>query len=151
MSRGSFTTAPLRTLGFECSTGGDATFMKSSRAVARDGRIFFRANNAKENLMKPIHRSMALSLFLGLASTAGVVTAASADETHHAKVTLVDARAKALSLVDGTLIKEELEHENGRWIYSFEIKPTGEKGKTIKEVNIDADTGALVGIDTEND
>ena len=57
----------------------------------------------------------------------------------------------ALSLVAGSLIKEELEHENGRWIYSVEIKPTGEKGKSIKEVNIDADTGALISIDTEND
>lgn len=101
--------------------------------------------------MKLSYRSMVLSLFLGLASTAGIVTAAAAaDETHHAKVAIADARAKALSLVDGKLIKEELEHENGRWIYSFEIKPTGEKGKAIKEVNIDADTGALVGIDTEN-
>jgi len=37
-----------------------------------------------------------------------------------------------------------------RWIYSFEIKPTGEKGKLITEVNIDADTGDVVGIDTED-
>ena len=106
---------------------------------------------AEENRMKPIYRSIGLALLLGGASTAGIATAAAAAETHQAKVAIADARAKALSLVAGTLVKEELEHENGRWIYSFEIKPTGEKGKSIKEVNIDADTGMLVSIDTEKD
>ena len=100
--------------------------------------------------MKPIFRSIGLSLFLAAASTAAIVTAAAA-ETHQAKIAIADARAKALSLVAGNLVKEELEQENGRWIYSFEIKPTGEKGKSIKEVNIDADTGVLISIDTEND
>ena len=101
--------------------------------------------------MKPIYRSIGLALLLGGASTAGIATAAAAAETHQAKLAIADARAKALSLVAGTLVKEELEHESGRWIYSFEIKPTGEKGKSIKEVNIDADTGMLVSIDTEKD
>ena len=101
--------------------------------------------------MKPIYRSIGLALLLGGASAAGIATAAAAAETHQAKVAIADARAKALSLVAGTLVKEELEHENGRWIYSFEIKPIGEKGKSIKEVNIDADTGMLVSIDTEKD
>ena len=101
--------------------------------------------------MNPISRSIGLSVLLCVASTAGFATGAAASETHQAKVAITEARAKALSLVAGTLVKEELEHENGRWIYSFEIKPTGEKGKLIKEVNIDADTGAVVAIDTEND
>ncbi|MDB4995127.1 MAG: Peptidase propeptide and domain [Myxococcaceae bacterium] len=101
--------------------------------------------------MKPIYRSIGLALLLGVTSTAGAATVASAAETHQAKIAIADARAKALSLVSGTLIKEELENEHGRWIYSFEIKPTGEKGKSIKEVNIDADTGAVISIDTETD
>jgi uncharacterized membrane protein YkoI len=100
--------------------------------------------------MKSIHRSIGFALAVAAAAT-GLAFTASAEETHHAKVTLADARAKAMSLVAGSLVAEELEHENGRWIYSFEIKPTGEKGKLIKEVNIDADTGALVSIDTERD
>jgi len=53
--------------------------------------------------------------------------------------------------VPGKVLAEELEHEGGRWIYSFEIKPTGETRKLIKEVNIDADTGAVVDIGTEKD
>jgi uncharacterized membrane protein YkoI len=101
--------------------------------------------------MKPIFRSIGLAMFLGAASTAAIASTAAAAETHQAKVAIADARAKALSLVPGTLVKEELEHEDGRWIYSFEIKPTGEKGKLIKEVNIDADTGDVVSIDTEED
>ncbi len=100
--------------------------------------------------MKNVLRTISLTLLLGVGSATGIATTASA-ETHQAKVAIADARAKALSLVAGKLMKEELEHEDGRWIYSFEIKPTGEKGKLIKEVNIDADTGALVGIDTEKD
>jgi uncharacterized membrane protein YkoI len=70
---------------------------------------------------------------------------------HQAKLSLSDARAKALSLVPGTVRAEELEHERGRWIYSFEIKPAGETRKLIKEVNVDADTGAIVSIETEKE
>jgi uncharacterized membrane protein YkoI len=51
----------------------------------------------------------------------------------------------------GAVVAEELEFEGKRWIYSFEIKPKGEKGKRIKEVNIDADTGVVVSVDTEED
>lgn len=100
--------------------------------------------------MKNVLRTVSLALVLGCASVTGVVATAAA-ETHQAKIAIADARAKALSLVAGRLVAEELEHEDGRWIYSFEIKPTGETGKLIKEVNIDADTGALVSIDTEKD
>ena len=100
--------------------------------------------------MKNALRTVSLALVLGVASVTGIVATAAA-ETHQAKIAIADARTKALSLVAGKVLKQELEHENGRWIYSFEIKPTGETGKLIKEVNIDADTGALVGIDTEND
>src|SRR5256885_1499076 len=94
--------------------------------LRRAGHIFFSAlsSGAKENCMKPIFRSIGLSLLLGVTS-AGVATTAAAAETHQAKVAIADARAKALGLVPGTLVKEELEQENGRWIYSFEIKPSG--------------------------
>jgi uncharacterized membrane protein YkoI len=102
-------------------------------------------------MKKSSYRSMGFALALGVASTAGIVTTASAAETHQAKVAIADARQKAMNLVSGSLVAEELEHEGGRWIYSFEIKPTGEKGKLIKEVNIDADTGVVVSVATEND
>jgi uncharacterized membrane protein YkoI len=100
--------------------------------------------------LKRNYRSLGLALLLGAALPAAVQTTALAAQTHKAKVLMADARAKALGLVPGKVVAEELEHEKGRWIYSFEIKPTGETGKSIKEVNIDADTGTLVGaIETE--
>jgi uncharacterized membrane protein YkoI len=68
------------------------------------------------------------------------------------KITMAEAREKALKVVPGVLRAEELELESGRWIYSFEIKPAGEKRRVIKEVNIDADTGEQVGqTQTENE
>jgi uncharacterized membrane protein YkoI len=92
-----------------------------------------------------------MSRAIALATLVLVPSLAPAKEQHQARFPLDEARAKALSLVPGAVVSEELEHERGRWIYSFEIKPTGEKRKLLKEVNIEADTGALVGIETENE
>ena len=97
--------------------------------------------------MKRSYRSLTLAVFVRDGATR--CHTASAAETHQAKVALADARAKALSIVPGKVVDEELEHEGGRWIYSFEIKPTGETRNLIKEVNIDADTGVVVGLETE--
>jgi uncharacterized membrane protein YkoI len=72
-------------------------------------------------------------------------------EAHQAKVPIETARKTALERVKGTVKAEELEKEHGRWIYSFQIKPEGEEGKTIKEVNVDADTGEVVSVETEKD
>ena len=103
--------------------------------------------------MKSIFRSIGLALSIVLPAAGIAATASAKEAAHQAKVPIADARSKALGLVPGKVVGEELEHEGGRWIYSFEIKPTGEKRKRklIKEVNIDADTGAVVGIETEND
>ena len=70
---------------------------------------------------------------------------------HVAKVTMEAARAIALSRVPGTIRAEELEHEGGRWIYSFEIRPTGEQGRRVKEVNLDADSGVIVTVENERE
>jgi uncharacterized membrane protein YkoI len=94
-------------------------------------------------------RLLGLAFLLGAVLPTTIQTVASAAETHKAKVLLADARAKALGIVPGRVVDEELEHEAGRWIYSFEIKPAGESRKLIKEVNIDADRGAVVGVETE--
>jgi uncharacterized membrane protein YkoI len=74
---------------------------------------------------------------------------AQAKEKHQAKNPMDTARAAALSKVTGKIVKEELEKDKGRWIYTFDIKPTGETGRIIKEVNLDADTGEVISIDTE--
>jgi len=42
----------------------------------------------------------------------------------------------------GTITEAELEEEDGRLIYSFEIKVTGKSGS--EEVHVDARTGAVV-------
>ncbi len=99
--------------------------------------------------MKHRYRSLALTVLFGIALPVAIQTGASAAGTHQAKVVLADARAKALSIVPGKVVDEELEHEGGRWIYSFEIKPTGETRRLVREVNIDADTGVVVGLETE--
>ena len=96
-----------------------------------------------------LHRSLALAIALGALAPLVASPAFADDQEHRAKIPMEEARAKALALVPGNIVSEELEHERGRWIYSFEIKPTGEKRKIVKEVNIDADTGELVSIETE--
>ncbi len=89
---------------------------------------------------------------LAIISVFGLFTLSCAAGTHVAKVPIDTARASAMAQVPGgTLKHEELEKENGRWIYSFEIRPAGEQGTTIREVNVDADSGAIVGVDTEKD
>ena len=61
-----------------------------------------------------------------------------------AKVTMAVARATALARVPGGRIKaSELERENGKLLYSFDIATKGKPG--IDEVQIDALTGAQIG------
>ncbi len=61
-----------------------------------------------------------------------------------AKISMRSAKAIALAKVPGaTLESGEIERENGRLIYSFDLKTPGRAG--IDEVNVDAITGKLVG------
>ena len=64
------------------------------------------------------------------------------------KVNMADALAIATKQVSGTVLNAEVEDENGKVIYSFEILPTLDS-KIIKEVNIDAATGAIVATEDE--
>ena len=60
-----------------------------------------------------------------------------------AKVSLADAEATALKAVPGgTVASHELERENGKLIYSFDMKIAGKSG--IDEVAVDALTGAML-------
>jgi uncharacterized membrane protein YkoI len=66
-----------------------------------------------------------------------------------AKMTLDSARTIAMHKVPhGTVASEELERENGRLIYSFDVKVPGKSG--IQEVNVNALTGAVLGVHHEN-
>ncbi|MCA1814974.1 MAG: PepSY domain-containing protein [Acidobacteria bacterium] len=65
-----------------------------------------------------------------------------------AKISMKEARAKALERVPGGRVKAgELEREKGRLIYSFDIRPA--KGSGIDEVQVDAITGEIVSVDHE--
>jgi uncharacterized membrane protein YkoI len=67
------------------------------------------------------------------------------------KLTIAQARKIALDKVPGELVHDELEREKGRWIYSIEIRPTGETRKRITEVNVDAVSGAVVEVSIERE
>ena len=68
-------------------------------------------------------------------------------EAQTKKIGMKRAREIAKHRVHGTIKSSELEKEKGRWIYSFDIS-TG-KGK-ITEVNVDAYSGKIVGIEHES-
>lgn len=66
-----------------------------------------------------------------------------------AKISLDSARTIALHRVrHGQVAAEELEREHGRLIYSFDVKVPGKSG--IQEVNVNAITGAVVGVHHES-
>jgi uncharacterized membrane protein YkoI len=66
-----------------------------------------------------------------------------------ARIDETTARSAALSKVPGgKVIKEELEQENGRLVYSFDIKKGAEPG--IEEVVVDANDGSVVSVQHED-
>ena len=81
---------------------------------------------------------VAASLTLGI--IAPMVGAADATT---AKVTQAAARATALARVPGgTVQSAELEHENGKHVWSFDIKDP--KSANVIEVQVEASTGRIV-------
>lgn len=67
-----------------------------------------------------------------------------------AKITAAAATATALASVPGShMTKGELEEEDGKLIYSFDLKVPGRRG--IKEVHVDALTGAVIRTEEEED
>jgi len=61
-----------------------------------------------------------------------------------AKVTEATAAATALAKVPkGAIVTVELEREDGKLLYSYDIKVSGKTG--IDEVQVDAMTGAIIG------
>jgi len=67
-----------------------------------------------------------------------------------AKITEAAARKAALAKTPKGTVKEvELEREKGRLIFSYDIAVPGAKG--ITEVNVDAVTGAVVGVEHEDE
>ncbi len=66
-----------------------------------------------------------------------------------AKISIDQARSTALGRVrGGTIIEEELEMENGKLVYSIEIRDADKK---VFDVEVDAKTGEIVNVEEEND
>jgi hypothetical protein len=65
-----------------------------------------------------------------------------------AKIPVEQARATAVKRVPGEIQEEELEKENGKLVYSFDIKATGQKD--ITEVQVDAVNGSIVSVEKED-
>lgn len=66
-----------------------------------------------------------------------------------AKITAEVATATALAKAPGGKVeKAEIENEDGKLIYSFDIKVAGKAG--ITEVGVDAMTGAVVSVEHED-
>ena len=87
---------------------------------------------------------------LALAGAAVLCAASASRAAFAAKLTMEEAKVRALRAVPGEVVKQEHENEHGRDIYSFEIRPTGENEATA-EVAIDANDGSVVAIDHDDD
>jgi uncharacterized membrane protein YkoI len=102
--------------------------------------------------MKTTRGISMLAAMAALALAAGQAGAQAAAPAKHetaaqlkaeAKVTEKAARATALAQVPGgTVSKHELERENGKLLYSYDIATKGKTG--IDEVQIDAITGTVL-------
>ncbi|MEZ4417065.1 MAG: PepSY domain-containing protein [Gemmatimonadota bacterium] len=87
----------------------------------------------------------------GLASCTGEVRTKEAEPGLAAQARIDDATARrtALARVPGGEIESaELEREEGRLVYSFDIEVDGEEG--VQEVWVDATTGAIVRVEHES-
>ncbi len=62
------------------------------------------------------------------------------------KISLEQARATALNRASGKIEKEELERENGKLVYSFDIRNAG---GTITEVQVSAIDNKVVSVEKE--
>lgn len=59
------------------------------------------------------------------------------------RISADSAKAVAMAKVpNGHIKSHELEHENGRWVYSYDITVPGQSG--VEEVQVDAKSGEVV-------
>jgi uncharacterized membrane protein YkoI len=96
--------------------------------------------------------TIALISLLGLALAATAATSAAAQDTGHGskplKLTEQAARKIAQQRVPNSAFESaELEKENGRLIWSIDLRPNGSNG--IDEVHVDAFTGTVLAIKKE--
>ena len=88
-------------------------------------------------------RIVLCSFLLLIAVTAIAQKTTQAELQKEAKITKAQATSTALAKVPGGKVKEaELERENGKLVWSFDIASVGTK--EITEVQVDAKTGEVV-------
>ncbi len=88
-------------------------------------------------------KNLALLTAIGILSFAFVANTAAQTK----KIGMAKAREIALQKAQGKIESSELEKENGKTVYSFDIR--NKKG-TITEVQVEAFTGAVVSVEEEN-
>ncbi|MEO5859569.1 MAG: PepSY domain-containing protein [Pyrinomonadaceae bacterium] len=86
-----------------------------------------------------------LFLFISLTFILAGISTVSAQQQK--KIGMKKAKALAMGQVQGQFKSSELEKEHGKLVYSFDIKTTDGK---IKEVQIDAYSGAVVAVEEES-
>jgi hypothetical protein len=103
--------------------------------------------------MKTLHISTNTVVILSIIAAFGL-TLAQGDESKkehlkaRAKVTKSEAEKTALTKVpEGTIKEAELEEENGKLVWSFDISSAGTKD--ITEVQVDALNGKIVSVQVE--
>jgi len=81
---------------------------------------------------------ISLALVLAVAAFAG--------NTTHPKISKSKARAIALARAKGTVMSEELEREQGKLVWSFDIRTSD---KDITEILVNANDGSIVAVQHE--
>ena len=113
-----------------------------------------RSNNSEQQVHRPVILTMhdgrmkeyVISAALILSVTAAALANTPTPQLKgsqflaQTKITLPRARATALATEHGTIVDQELEHENGHLRYSFDVKIKS----VVHEVGIDALTGAVL-------
>lgn len=89
--------------------------------------------------------SLLLTLIISVSAMAEDKKESKKALAREAKITMQAARTTALQAAPGKIKEGELERENGKLIYSFDIKTK----EGIKEVQIDAIDGKVVSVETE--
>src|SRR5690348_6436475 len=74
----------------------------------------------------------------------------SAFATHHApknRISMERAQEIAIEAQEGTVESKKLEHEHGKWMYSFNIRSND---KQVHQIHVDAKSGKVLSQNTEH-
>jgi hypothetical protein len=102
--------------------------------------------------MKTMHRISGITLCLAFAAAAPLAVAVGESQDQlkaEATVSQTTAQSTAMAKVpNGTITSSELERENGKLVWSFDI--SSPSSRAVTEVQVDAKTGAIVSTKQES-